>query len=114
MDFTRGWVSMQQDKVLSMLGLAKRAGKLISGAPLCEKEIKSKRSFLIVIAKDISENGKKSITDCAKHYGVEYIEYSDKESLGKAVGASGERTVVSINDENFSKAVWNKYQECNR
>ena len=46
---------MYQDKILSMIGLAKRAGKVCAGAPLCEKEIKAKRSELIIIAKDISD-----------------------------------------------------------
>lgn len=102
---------MYQDKVLSMIGLAKRAGKVCAGAPLCEKEIKAKRSELIIIAKDISDNGRKALTDSCKYYSVKYIEYADKEGLGRAVGAAGERTALSINDKGFADAVMNKYAD---
>ena len=102
---------MYQDKVLSMIGLAKRANKVCAGAPLCEKEIKANKSELIIIAKDISENGRKAITDSCKYYSVKYIEYSTKEDLGRAVGAAGDRTVLSINDKGFADAVMNKYAD---
>lgn len=102
---------MQNDKILSMLGLAKKAGKITSGAPLCEKDIKSKKSKLIIISTDTSENSKKSIIDACQYYKIEYIEYSDKEMLGKSIGTDGFRTVISINDKNFADAVLIKYAE---
>ena len=102
---------MYQDKIMGMIGLAKRARKICAGAPLCEKKIKSKQSELIIIAKDISEKSKKAITDSCKYYSVEYIEYADKEGLARAVGAVGERTVLSINDKGFAKAILDKYAE---
>lgn len=100
---------MQQDKVLSMLGLAKRAGRICSGAPQCEKVIKSGKSELIIIAKDISENGRKAITDCCSYYKVNYIEYSDMYALSDAIGAEGVRAVVSVNDKSFADAILKKY-----
>ena len=105
---------MQQDKVLLMIGLAKRAGKICSGAPLCEKEIKAKRSELIIIAKDTSSASKKSITDSCKHYDVKYIEYSTMFDLGNAVGSDGVRTVVSVNDKRFADTIMNKYADLNQ
>ena len=102
---------MYRDKVLSMIGLAKKAGKVCAGAPLCEKEIKAGKSELIILAKDISDNGKKAITDSCRYYSVKYIEYSDKEGLARAVGAEGERTVLSVNDKAFAQAVLKKYTD---
>ena len=102
---------MPNDKILSMIGLAKRAGKVTSGAPLCEKDIKTKKSKLIIIATDTTQNGKKSIVDACRYYDIEYIEYSDKELLAKAIGIDGFRTVVSVNDKNFSDAILVKYAE---
>ncbi len=102
---------MRNNKVLSMIGLAKRAGKISAGAPLCEKAIKTKQSELIIIAKDISENGRKAITDSCKYYSVKYIEYSDMNSLSDAIGAEGVRVVVSVNDKGFADAILNKYAD---
>lgn len=102
---------MRNDKVLSMIGLAKKAGKISHGAPNCEKAIKSKSSRLIIIAYDISDNGKKAITDCCKYYSVKYIEYSDKYALSDCTGTSGVCTVISVNDDGFAEAILNKYAE---
>lgn len=92
------------NKVLGMIGLAKRAGKVTSGEFLCEKAVKGGQSRLIIIASDISENGKKDIVDACIHYGVEYIEFAASAELGKAIGA-GSRMVVSVNDDNFKNAI---------
>ncbi len=102
---------MLQDKILSMTGLAKNAGKVTSGAFVCERDIRSGRSKLIIIAKDISDTGKKAIIDACRHYSVKYIEYADMYALGSAIGAQGVRAVVSVNDKNFADAVLNKYAE---
>lgn len=96
------------DKVLGMLGMAKKAGKITSGAFLCEKSIKCGESRLIILASDASDNAKKSITDSCKYYKVDYIEYSNMELLGKFCG-SGKRAVVSVNDENFAEAIVKKF-----
>ena len=98
------------DSVLGMIGLAKRAGKVVTGAEICGAAIKKGRSGLIIIAGDISENSRKAITDTCKYYKVKYIEYADKEKLGKITG-SQERAVISVNDRGFAKAVLEKYAE---
>ncbi len=96
------------DKLLQMLGMAKKAGKVTTGEILCEKAIKSGESVLVIIAKDISQNSKKDITNLCKYYGVRYIEYADMELLGKYTGG-GYRAVVSVNDDGFAKVILNKY-----
>lgn len=98
------------DKVLSMIGMAKRAGKIQTGGFICEKAVKSGVSKLIVMAGDISENSFKSIKNSCEYYGVRYITYGDKDSLGTFTGG-GDRAVVSINDSNFADAVLKKYNE---
>ncbi len=95
------------NKALGMLGLAKRAGKVATGEFLCDKAIKSGQSHLIIIASDISENGRKEICDACRYYEVEHIELGTRAELGKITG-SDERTVVSVNDENFKNAILSK------
>ena len=95
------------DKFLGMLGLAKRAGKVITGEDLCSKAVKKGASRLIIIACDASDNKKKSITDSCKFYNVRYIEAADKAELGRYTGADS-RAVVSVNDDNFAKAILDK------
>ncbi len=94
-----------------MIGLAKKAGKIVAGAQLCEKEIRAGKSELIIIANDISKTGLKAITDICTHYSVEYIICSSMSELGGAIGASGDRSVLSVNDRGFSDAILKKYVE---
>ena len=92
------------NKVLQMIGMSKRAGKTVTGEFLCEKSIKLGKSKLVIIAADASEASKKNIIDACLYYNIEYMEYSDKESLGRITGG-GARAVVSIEDSGFAKAV---------
>ena len=102
---------MSEAKILGLIGICKKAGKIVAGAALCEKEIRAKRSELIIIASDISPTGEKAITDICTHYSVRYIMCSDMNSLGKAVGAAGDRSVISVNDRGFGNAILKKYAD---
>ncbi len=97
------------NKVLGMLGLAKRAGKVQTGEFLCDKAIKNGQSRLIIIAADISENSRKAICDACNYYGVDYVEYGTADELGKITG-SERRVVVSVNDDNFKNAILSKIE----
>ena len=101
------------DNVLGMIGLAKRAGKLVTGAEICEAHVKKGKSRLVIIATDISDNGKKAITDCCKFYNVKFIEYGKKADLGKFTG-SDERAVISVNDRGFAKTILDKFESVAR
>ena len=90
------------NKLLGMLGLAKRAGKVSTGTFICEKMIKSRMAQLVILAGDASEN---AISDSCNFYGIKLIEYSNMDELGHYVGAKAPRAVVSVNDENFAKAI---------
>ena len=45
----------QNSKVLSMLGLAAKAGKVASGEFSTEKEVKSGNACLVIVAEDASD-----------------------------------------------------------
>ncbi len=100
---------LKLNKVLGMLGLAKRAGKVATGEFGCDKAIKNGQSHLIIIAEDISDKSKKSITDACNYYEVDYIVFGKAEELGKITG-SDFRTCVSVNDENFKNAILSKIE----
>ena len=96
------------NKLFGMLGLAKRAGKASTGAFICDKMIRSGRAKLVILAGDASENTKKSVRDSCRYYKVKLIEISDMAALGHATGG-GDRAVVSVNDNNFAKAISDIY-----
>ena len=96
------------ERLLNMIGLARRAGKVSTGAFVCGKMIKSRRARLVILARDASENTKKTITDSCRFYKIRVIEISDMEHLGHITGG-GDRAVVSVNDNNFAKAISDIY-----
>lgn len=97
-----------KDKLLGTLGLCRRAGKVSIGADKCSKAIKGGSARLVILAADASENTKKDIKNSCAYYNIHHIEYSDKITLGNSVG-TGESSVVSVNDENFAKAILDRF-----
>lgn len=92
---------MNQDKVLSLLGLAQRAGKIKSGNFTVEGSVKGGKARLVLIAGDTSAASKKNIKDMCSYYQVECMEYSEKEDLGHALGKEF-RSVLAVEDEGFA------------
>lgn len=95
---------MMQDKVLSMIGLATKAGKTVSGEFMTEREIKSGRAALVVVAGDSSDNTKKKFRDMCEFYKVPIYFYGDKDTLGHAMGKEF-RASLAILDEGFAKGI---------
>lgn len=96
---------METDKkLLGLLGLAQRAGKLKSGEFSAEKSLQSGKAELVIIAGDASDNTRKKFTDKARFYKVPCVILSNKEELGHAIGKEL-RTVTVIEDAGFSGAV---------
>lgn len=93
---------MRQAKWMSLLGLATRAGKVISGEELVVKEIRSGNAKLILLAEDASDNTTKKITDKSHHYGVPMRTASDRYTLGHAIGKDA-RVTVAVMDAGFAK-----------
>ena len=91
-------------KVLSLLGLAQRSGKIASGEFMVEKAVKEGRAALVIIACHASANTKKKFQNMCTFYHVPVRELSQKEELGHSIGRS-ERSSLALTDEGFSKAV---------
>ena len=95
---------MSQSKVLSLGSLATRAGKTASGEFCTEKEVKSGRAFLVLVADDASDNTKKMFTNMCTHYKVPIYLFGTKEELGHAMGQEF-RASLSVEDAGFAKTL---------
>lgn len=92
------------DKVLSMLGLATRARKAVSGEFSTEKAISNFSACLVIVAEDASENTKKKFQDKCEFYEVLFHIYGTRETLGKAMGKQM-RASLAVTDEGFADAL---------
>ena len=95
------------NKFLSMLGLSKRAGSLITGTDLVTKALPSGKVKLVIYAQNSSPNTEKKITDKCKFYGVECIKASyTSDELSHAVGKLSSVCALGVTDGNFSKELF--------
>ena len=95
---------MKQDRILSLLGLTTKAGAVVSGEFSTEKAVKSDKAFAVFVADDASDYTKKMITNMCTYYDVPIYFYSDKESLGHAIGKE-KRASIAITNEGFAKSI---------
>ncbi len=93
------------DKFKGMLGLCRKAGKIVPGAELVEKS--KKKCLLLVCAGDASDRTKATVGAL----GIKTI-YTDmtKQELGAALGM-GNVAVVGITDAGFAAAIESKQGE---
>ncbi|PKM96071.1 MAG: 50S ribosomal protein L7ae [Firmicutes bacterium HGW-Firmicutes-1] len=98
------------NKVFPTLGLCMKAGLLAAGEFMVEKAIKDETVKLVIIAGDASDNTKKKFRNMCTFRNVEMIEFSDKYTLGKALGKEV-RATIGILDVNFAKNIKSKIEE---
>lgn len=88
----------------SMLSLAQRAGKLLTGDDTVELNIRSGNALLVIVAEDASENTKNKFVNKCKYYNVPFYIFSTKEELSSCIGKYN-RSVYAITEENFANKI---------
>ncbi|MBQ3547762.1 MAG: ribosomal L7Ae/L30e/S12e/Gadd45 family protein [Clostridia bacterium] len=97
------------NKILTLLGFASKAGKLSFGMDMSLASIKAGKSFLIVCAGDVSAKSKKEINFHTLNKNVPFIVLTDEniDTVGKAVGRKC--GIISVNDKSFADAIKGGY-----
>ena len=101
---------MNRNKILSLFGLAMKAGNIASGGFLVEKAVKTGKSYLVVVAEDASENTRKKFSNMCQYYDVPMRFLGTKEELGRAIGKEL-RSCLAILDENITKAILRQLED---
>ena len=94
------------NKVYSMLGIAKKGGNISIGFDAACLDIKHRKSILVVIAVDASAKTKENIQFLCNRHTIKYVEYGEKEILGKCLGRKVV-SVMSVNDINIASYLQN-------
>lgn len=95
------------NNIYPTLGLCMKASLLVSGEFMVEKSIKDGSAKLVIIAEDASDNTKKKFRNMCEYRNIEFIEFSDKHTLGKALGKEV-RATLSILDFSFAENIKSK------
>lgn len=96
---------MNNDRIMSGLGLCAKAGKLVYGVPLvCEALRRPFAVKLVIESGDTSANTHKKLTDKCRYYETEIIKLAASgEELASAVGKGGSLGAVAITDGGLSE-----------
>ncbi|WP_122646894.1 YlxQ-related RNA-binding protein [Enterococcus mediterraneensis] len=94
---------MNKTKVLNMLGLAMRAGKLVTGEELVIKEIRGQKAAIVLIAHDAGKNTQKKIKDKSTYYKIPCFDGLTADELSQAIGKP--RMVIAVMDQGFGKRI---------
>lgn len=93
-----------EDKIYSFLGLATRAGKIVSGDDSTLLELKRGNVKLVIVAQDASDNTKKLFKDKSSYRNIPYVYFSSKLELGYSIGKAP-RSVLGVKDINFANKI---------
>lgn len=95
---------MINNKILGLMGLSARAGKICFGTDSTIENIEKKKLKLVIIAKDSSERTKKRFFELCKIHNIHIIEFGTIEQISKSVGKVN-KAVIGIKDINLAKEI---------
>lgn len=102
-----------KEQILSFLGLAMRAGKVISGFDMVVSSLKRKEVKLLIIAEDISRNTLDKLLDVASKLdedSPDAYSFGTSFELGNAIGKPS-RAIIAITENGFATKLSSMFSE---
>ncbi|MBO4229755.1 MAG: ribosomal L7Ae/L30e/S12e/Gadd45 family protein [Clostridia bacterium] len=101
---------LRKRRLGSLLGLARKAGKVIAGTERVREEIRSGgnpgKICLVLLAADSSANTRKRVVNCCSYYHKACLVCDlDTDSMGTAIGKAGSISAVGITDQGLAEAL---------
>ena len=91
-------------KMLSYMGFAAKARKMVSGYNACVFSMEKRKVKLLIIADDLADNSKKKMMSAAGKFNVEYRIFGDSEEMSRITGNAG-KGIFAITDGNFANVI---------
>ncbi len=98
---------MKRDSVLSLISIAKKAGKIAAGEFQTEHAVRTGKASLVILSEEASANTEKKFRNMCTFYDVPLLVYGEKEQLGAAVGCEF-RASLAVTDEGLSRSIEKK------
>lgn len=92
------------NKALSHLGLAMRAGKVVTGNEAVLKAIRSGEAKLVILAADASDNTQKKFRDKCGTYDIPLAIVFHRDELGASIGKD-QRVALAVTDKGFAEMI---------
>lgn len=98
-----------RQKAINLLGLAKRAGKLVTGTETVIGETNKGKVKAIIMASDVQANTAEKVDRVARKNNIPMINSFTTDEVSKAIGKK--RKVLGLTDVGFTKALVKKINE---
>lgn len=95
-------------RLLDLLGLARRAGALVSGHDEVARALESREAALLILARDLSERTRSDLVRRAG--GATMLEMGTLGTLGPAVGQPG-RGAMAVTNASMARAIRESYDQ---
>ncbi len=96
-------LAMNKQKALNLLGLAMRAGELVTGEEMTVQKIRTQEVKLALVAENAGKNTRKKVKDKSAFYQVPFVNSFHSSELSQAIGR--QRLVVGVLDSGFAKKI---------
>ncbi len=93
-----------EKQVLMLIGLCEKQGAIKSGEFAADKCIKEGKAKLVIVSSDASDNTKKGFKDACEYYHAPFRIFSDRYSLGRAMGMEF-RVSLAITNEGLAEKI---------
>ncbi|MCD2256261.1 L7Ae/L30e/S12e/Gadd45 family ribosomal protein [Agrilactobacillus fermenti] len=90
-------------KLMNLLGLAMRAGKIITGESMVQQALVNGKLALVYVAQDTGASTKKKFKDKTEFYHVPIHDELTTEQITQAIGRP--RKILGITDKGFAKGM---------
>lgn len=101
-----------QNDINTLLGFARKSGKLYSGESAVKAAVKGKNAKLVILAEDLPEKRKSSWLKYCEFLGIKVVVLGTKEEYGRVLGLS-ERGILAVADYKMSAAIIRKLMRAN-
>ena len=95
----------QKNRVLGLIGLSAKAGKVEYGADAVEECIKKGKAKLVIVSEDAADRTKENFEFLSKQQKIKFAIFANKEELSKTIGKNN-KAVLAIKDKNLSNEIY--------
>lgn len=93
---------MQNAKCLQLLGIARRAGKLLFGEEPCLRAVRDHTGLLVIMDDQVSQNTEKRFVNACAHHGMGLWRFDREEGMNVAHAVGRERNkTIALTDQGF-------------
>ncbi len=94
----------QEQKIINLLHLSRKAGKLKIGYDECERACLNGSAKLVIKVSDLAEKSERRLQNLMKDFSIQTIEFGTKSLLGKVFNIR-DLGIICIIDKNFAKGI---------